>query len=44
MTVAVSPASQQLTLADGDTVYFCGPGCRDRYAREHAEAVHHPGG
>jgi xanthine dehydrogenase accessory factor len=39
MTVAVSPASQQLTLADGDTVYFCGPGCRDRYAREHAEAV-----
>jgi len=42
MTVAVSPASQQLTLADGDTVYFCGPGCRDRYAREHAEAVRHP--
>jgi xanthine dehydrogenase accessory factor len=44
MTVAVSPASQQLTLADGDTVYFCGPGCCDRYAREHAEAVHHSGG
>jgi xanthine dehydrogenase accessory factor len=42
MTVAVSPASQQLTLADGDTVYFCGPGCRDRYAREHAEAVRQP--
>jgi xanthine dehydrogenase accessory factor len=42
MTVAVSPASQRLTLADGDTVYFCGPGCRDRYAREHAEAVRHP--
>jgi xanthine dehydrogenase accessory factor len=39
MTVAVSPASEQLTLADGDTVYFCGPGCRDRYARDHAEAV-----
>jgi xanthine dehydrogenase accessory factor len=39
MTVAVSPASQQLTLADGDTVYFCGPGCREGYAREHAEAV-----
>jgi len=39
MTVAVSPASQQLRLADGDTVYFCGPGCRERYAREHAEAV-----
>jgi xanthine dehydrogenase accessory factor len=39
MQVAVSPASQQLRLADGDTVYFCGPGCRDRYAREHAEAV-----
>jgi xanthine dehydrogenase accessory factor len=39
MTVAVSPASQQLRLADGDTVYFCGPGCRERYAREHADAV-----
>jgi xanthine dehydrogenase accessory factor len=39
MAVAVSPASQQLRLADGDTVYFCGPGCRERYAREHAEAV-----
>jgi xanthine dehydrogenase accessory factor len=39
MTVAVSPASQQLRLADGDTVYFCGPGCLERYAREHAEAV-----
>jgi xanthine dehydrogenase accessory factor len=39
MQVAVSPASQQLRLADGDTVYFCGPGCRERYAREHAEAV-----
>jgi xanthine dehydrogenase accessory factor len=39
MTVAVLPASQQLTLADGDTVYFCGPGCRERYAREHADAV-----
>jgi xanthine dehydrogenase accessory factor len=39
MTVAVSPASQQLRLADGDTVYFCGSGCRERYAREHADAV-----
>jgi xanthine dehydrogenase accessory factor len=39
MTVAVSPASQQLTLADGDTVYFCGSGCRERYAREHADTV-----
>ncbi len=38
MTVAVSSASQQLQLADGDTVYFCGPGCRERYAREHAKA------
>jgi xanthine dehydrogenase accessory factor len=44
MSVAVSPASQQLLLADGDTVYFCGPGCRERYAREHVEAVRHPGG
>jgi xanthine dehydrogenase accessory factor len=39
MAVAVSPASQQLTLADGDTVYFCDPGCRARYATEHADAV-----
>jgi xanthine dehydrogenase accessory factor len=39
MTVVVSPASQQLRLADGDTVYFCGTGCRERYAREHADAV-----
>jgi xanthine dehydrogenase accessory factor len=39
MTVAVLPASEQLALADGDTVYFCGPGCRERYAREHADAV-----
>jgi xanthine dehydrogenase accessory factor len=43
MTLAVSPASEQLTLADGDTVYFCGPGCREHYAREHVDAVRHPG-
>jgi xanthine dehydrogenase accessory factor len=36
MTVAVSPASVQLPTGDGDTVYFCGPGCRDRWARERA--------
>jgi xanthine dehydrogenase accessory factor len=35
MTVAVSPASPQLTV-DGETLYFCGPGCRDAYRREHA--------
>jgi xanthine dehydrogenase accessory factor len=35
MTVAISPASPQLTVA-GETVYFCGPGCRDAFAREHA--------
>jgi xanthine dehydrogenase accessory factor len=34
MTVAVSPASAQLQTEDGDTVYFCGPGCRDRWAAE----------
>ena len=43
MAVAISPASAQLTLADGDTVYFCGPGCRDRYASDHAEAVRDAG-
>ena len=35
MTVAISPASAQLTVG-GETVYFCGPGCRDAYARERA--------
>jgi xanthine dehydrogenase accessory factor len=35
MTVAISPASPQLTVG-GDTLYFCGPGCRDSYRREHA--------
>jgi xanthine dehydrogenase accessory factor len=35
MTVAISPASPQLTV-DGETLYFCGPGCRDAYGREHA--------
>ncbi len=35
MQVAVAPATPQLVYA-GEPVYFCGPGCRDAYAREHA--------
>ena len=31
MSVAVSPAAISVER-DGETVYFCGPGCRDRYA------------
>lgn len=31
MTVAVSPAAQQLSSGAGETVYFCGSGCRERY-------------
>jgi xanthine dehydrogenase accessory factor len=35
MEVAVSNASLSLEL-DGERVYFCGPGCRDAYAAQHA--------
>jgi xanthine dehydrogenase accessory factor len=36
MTVAIAPATHRLGLLDGGTVYFCGTGCRDAYARQHA--------
>jgi xanthine dehydrogenase accessory factor len=36
MRVAVSAATPQLPLDEGRTVYFCGTGCRDAYARRHA--------
>jgi YHS domain-containing protein len=35
MKVATVPASPHLVL-DGETVWFCGDGCRASYAREHA--------
>lgn len=35
MTVTVVADTPQLETA-GETVWFCGPGCRDRYRREHA--------
>ena len=35
MEVVVSAGTAQL-VEDGRTVYFCGPGCRDAYARLHA--------
>ena len=35
MKVATVSASPHLVL-DGETVWFCGDGCRARYAREHA--------
>jgi xanthine dehydrogenase accessory factor len=38
MEVAVSEATPQL-LVGGEPVYFCCEGCRDRYAREHSDAV-----
>jgi xanthine dehydrogenase accessory factor len=37
MSVAVVATTPQLELA-GEHVYFCGPGCRDRYGAEHAGA------
>jgi xanthine dehydrogenase accessory factor len=36
MQVAVTEAAPRLEVA-GDLVYFCGDGCRDRYATEHAD-------
>ncbi|MEO6857989.1 MAG: XdhC family protein [Solirubrobacteraceae bacterium] len=38
MEVAVTAATPQL-LVGGEAVYFCAEGCRDRYAREHADAI-----
>jgi xanthine dehydrogenase accessory factor len=38
MQVAVSPATPQLLCA-GEPHYFCGPGCRDAYARQHADEI-----
>jgi xanthine dehydrogenase accessory factor len=38
MQVAVSEATPQV-LVGGEPVYFCCEGCRDRYAREHSDAV-----
>jgi xanthine dehydrogenase accessory factor len=38
MKVAVSAVTPQLVVAGGP-VFFCGPGCRDAYAREHADEV-----
>jgi xanthine dehydrogenase accessory factor len=35
MSVAVSEATLSLEV-DGERVYFCGAGCRESYAREHA--------
>jgi hypothetical protein len=35
MKVATVPASPHL-VSDGETVWFCGDGCRASYAREHA--------
>jgi xanthine dehydrogenase accessory factor len=35
MEVAISPASLQVDL-DGERFYFCGEGCRDKFAAEHA--------
>jgi xanthine dehydrogenase accessory factor len=37
MSVAVVARTPQLELA-GEHVYFCGPGCRDRYGAEHGGA------
>ncbi len=38
MQVAASPATPQLVVS-GEPVFFCGPGCRDTYAREHAGEI-----
>ena len=38
MRVAITAATPQLRVG-GESVYFCSEGCRDRYAREHSDAV-----
>ncbi|MBV9819343.1 MAG: XdhC family protein [Solirubrobacterales bacterium] len=38
MSVAVAPATAQLALRSGPA-YFCGEGCRERYAREHPDEL-----
>lgn len=38
MRVAVTAATPQL-IAGGQPVFFCGEACRDRYAREHSDAI-----
>jgi xanthine dehydrogenase accessory factor len=38
MEVAVTGATPRVRVGD-DSVYFCGEGCRDKFAREHSEAV-----
>jgi xanthine dehydrogenase accessory factor len=37
MTVAITLDTPSLELGDGERVYFCGPHCRDAYAKQHAE-------
>jgi xanthine dehydrogenase accessory factor len=37
MTVTVEPGALQLEH-DGETVYFCAPGCKKTYEREHMSA------
>jgi xanthine dehydrogenase accessory factor len=41
MRVAITAATPQLR-ADGESVYFCSEGCRDRYARGHSDSVAAP--
>jgi xanthine dehydrogenase accessory factor len=38
MRVAVADMTPQLAVA-GERVFFCGTGCRDAYAREHADEI-----
>jgi xanthine dehydrogenase accessory factor len=38
MRVAVTSATPRL-IAGGEPVFFCGEACRDRYAREHSDAI-----
>jgi xanthine dehydrogenase accessory factor len=41
MKVAIADATPQLVVA-GQAVFFCGDGCRDRYAAQHADASSAP--
>ncbi|MDQ6746315.1 MAG: XdhC family protein [Actinomycetota bacterium] len=38
MRVAVTEATPRLRVGE-ESIFFCGEGCRDRYAREHSHAV-----
>ena len=43
MAVAISPTALRTPGPDGETVYFCGEGCRRRYLADQLEPTHADG-